>query len=332
MKRPALPAAFYRPTVVGFVCYLLHAVSWILLFGTLAWQVYTSALPIWSKAILLPVCWALAGHSFHMAGWFSHEGVHLALLRNKYGNMLVACLMGGVTMHPALGYAVTHWTHHRYTNQKSDPDTKIYPLHTTFWARFLRGRVTASRGYMRNTVAAALNRPLPKSYSIPFAPGWTRVFALATLLSIAFWLSLYAAIGLANPELFVVCILCPFLCAIPATGLRIYMEHNGTGAGIFSDSRSYVSPLWTVIMFGNNYHLEHHLYPTVPAYNLPRVHRLLCTEGVFARNKAHIEHGFFAPLRYLSGSYQYPTPLIGDLTADPFAVSVVGHPNAVPQV
>ncbi len=28
-----------------------------------------------------------------------------------------------------------------------------------------------------------------------------------------------------------------------------------------------------------NYHLEHHLYPAVPHYHLPRLHRLLAAKG-----------------------------------------------------
>jgi fatty acid desaturase len=31
-----------------------------------------------------------------------------------------------------------------------------------------------------------------------------------------------------------------------------------------------------------NYHLEHHLYPAVPHYNLPELHRLLEAKGVLA--------------------------------------------------
>jgi len=36
-----------------------------------------------------------------------------------------------------------------------------------------------------------------------------------------------------------------------------------------------------------NYHLAHHLFPSVPFYNLPRLHRLLMTDESFRRN-AHV--------------------------------------------
>ena len=43
-----------------------------------------------------------------------------------------------------------------------------------------------------------------------------------------------------------------------------------------------------------NYHLEHHLYPAVPHYHLPRLHRLLREKGVF-------DHG--AEVRDLSATF-----------------------------
>ena len=43
------------------------------------------------------------------------------------------------------------------------------------------------------------------------------------------------------------------------------------------------------------YHLEHHLYPAVPFYNLPKLHRLLM-EGKAFNSKAHITKGYFTGL------------------------------------
>ena len=42
--------------------------------------------------------------------------------------------------------------------------------------------------------------------------------------------------------------------------------------------------LGRVLLFPNhvNYHLEHHLYPAVPHYHLPALHRLLQGKGVLA--------------------------------------------------
>ncbi|GAB4404976.1 MAG: fatty acid desaturase family protein [Bacteroidia bacterium] len=50
------------------------------------------------------------------------------------------------------------------------------------------------------------------------------------------------------------------------------------------------------------YHLEHHLYPGVPFYHLPRLHKLLCRQDEFAA-KAHVTRGYATGLlRELSQS------------------------------
>ncbi|MCA9706076.1 MAG: fatty acid desaturase [Myxococcales bacterium] len=318
MKRPSLPRAWYRPTVAGFLGYLLHASSWLVVFGFASMSILGSELPTAAKMVLLVPSVILTGHGFHMLGWFAHEGVHLSLLPNKYVSTAVGCVVGALALFPTYGYGVTHWTHHRFTNQQSDPDTRIYSRYRTFWARFFMGRVAANRGYIRNTVLAALGRPLPKSYHMPFRPRWARFFAVFTLACAGVALVAYVAVAVVAPTYFLVGLLLPYLTAIPTSGLRIYLEHNGTGAGIFRDTRSYVSTFWTVLMFGNNFHLEHHLYPTVPAYHLPRVHHLLQSQGLYARYGAHLANGVLAPLRYLGARYQYPEALIDDLDADPF--------------
>jgi len=41
-----------------------------------------------------------------------------------------------------------------------------------------------------------------------------------------------------------------------------------------------------------NYHLEHHIYPSVPFYNLPKLHRLLMEKPAYAQS-AHISYSYF---------------------------------------
>lgn len=318
MKRPPLPRAWYHPTVVGFLCYLISSFAWLPVFGYLSMRILGSSQPMWVKAVLLVPSIILTGHGFHMIAWFAHDGVHLSLIKNKYWSTLVGCIAGGAALFPTFGYAVTHWNHHRFTNQDSDPDAQIYPRYKTFWSRFFFGRVTANRGYFQNTWNIALGRPLNKGYRIPFTDGWLRIFAIVTLLSVGISLAFYLSIAFINPTYFLVGVFLPFITVAPLTGMRIYMEHNGTGAGIFRDTRSYASPFWTAVMFCNNLHLEHHLYPTVPAYHLPKVHRLLTSGGYYERYGAHVVHGIFEPLKYVSGKYQYPESQLEDLEADPF--------------
>lgn len=49
------------------------------------------------------------------------------------------------------------------------------------------------------------------------------------------------------------------------------------------------------------YHLEHHLFPGVPFYNLPRLHEMLMQQEIY-QEKAHITDGYIKGLlRELGG-------------------------------
>ncbi|MGJ7508384.1 fatty acid desaturase family protein [Variovorax sp. GT1P44] len=101
----------------------------------------------------------------------------------------------------------------------------------------------------------------------------------------------------------------------PATWLTTYMlisrirnaaEHGalpGTmSQDIWSNTRTVRAAWWERLLFAPNfvnYHVEHHLAPTVPSYNLRRMHRLLRDKG--ALQSAHIASGYVQVVRSLVG-------------------------------
>jgi fatty acid desaturase len=52
------------------------------------------------------------------------------------------------------------------------------------------------------------------------------------------------------------------------------------------------------------YHLEHHLYPGVPFYNLPKIHEVLMELPEFSE-QAHITQGYFSGLLEELGEYEH---------------------------
>jgi beta-carotene hydroxylase len=318
MRRPAIPREYYEPTLRQGVVFFLVTACWVILPGVLAVTIAKSDWALWAKvAACLPLI-ALAANGFHLVGWFAHEGIHLSLAKNRYVSIVIGILVSGVSLFPAMGYGITHWNHHRFTNQESDPDASIYPRHRTFWARFFLARLTANRGYIRNCAALALGKPLDKGYRLPFTDPEQRLFAALTLANMGLWLGIYAAMTYLDPVAGAVGVIAPLALTIPLSGLRIYLEHNGTGAGVFRDTRSYVSPFYTFLLYGNNMHLEHHLYPKVPCYNLAKVHAYLRNQGYYEQWGSHIATGILEPLRFVGSRYQYPSPRLSDLPADPF--------------
>lgn len=328
MQRPAIPREYYEPTLRQGVVFFLFTAALILVPGAVAVMIAKSHWALWLKAVLCLPLVVLASHGFHMVGWFAHEGIHLSLAKNKYVSIVVGILVSGISLFPAMGYGITHWNHHRFTNQESDPDTKIYPMHRTFWSRFFLARLTANRGYIKNSFALLFGMRFDKGYRLPFTDMEQRVFGALTLANMGLWFGLYAALTYVDPVAGALGAILPLIVSIPLTGLRIYLEHNGTGAGVFRDTRSYVSPFYTFLMHGNNMHLEHHLYPKVPCYNLAKVHAYLRDRGYYERWGSPIAAGILAPLRFVGSSYQYPSPRVADLAADPFRREVLERQHA----
>jgi fatty acid desaturase len=99
----------------------------------------------------------------------------------------------------------------------------------------------------------------------------------------------------------------PHIFGILFSGVRPYLEHAGTGVGLFRDARTYSSPVMTALFLGNNYHLEHHLYPSVPCHRLPAVHRFLQAAGYYA-GAGVIEPTFWGALAHARARSPYPQP------------------------
>jgi fatty acid desaturase len=102
----------------------------------------------------------------------------------------------------------------------------------------------------------------------------------------------------------------------PASWLTTYMLYSrirnsaehGALAGtrepdIWRNTRTVLARWWerlTVAPNYVNYHFEHHLVPTVPAYQLPRFHLWVHSHGAF--QKAALEWGYLNVLRRLVGN------------------------------
>lgn len=304
--RPGLPAEFYRPEPAWVLLYFAYAFA--LFFGC-GYACYTVAVSGWPLLLKIPtvvVCAFLASNGLHVLGWLAHEGIHLSMVKHKQLNLVLGCFAGSVLFFPTIGLGIAHWPHHRFTNRPEDPDTLVQSRCRTFWSRLFLGRIIANRSYFGNAVRVLFQRALQSSYRMPFSRRALCGYSALNFGFMLLWAVLYAAVALRNGPYFLFGFVLPYLLMIPITGLRPYIEHAGTDVGEFRDARSYTSWVYTVLLFGNNYHLEHHLYPSVPGYKLPRVHRKLMREGYFERCDAPVVRGVLAPLRFTTQAYPYP--------------------------
>jgi beta-carotene hydroxylase len=306
-KRPPLSESYYYPSAFRSTLLVLYAFSLFALPSVLARIILSIGLS-WPLTVLLiaPCVW-LAGQGLLLIGWVGHEGAaHFSLYRNKWLSILAGIFVSSaIPTFLELGFAVGHRNHHRFTNQASDPDCQLFGSFKSFWSKTLLARPAADSRYFLNTLMMAFNQPLPYRYIFPF--NGTSLVALAwfNLGCSLLWLTAYALITLYDPLTGIVCIILPSLVTFIISSLQPYLEHAGTEIGIGRDARSRIAPLFTLLYAGNNYHLEHHIYPGVPCYRLPSVHRMLVAQGFYKQVDAFIEPGIWRV--YSQGiALQYP--------------------------
>jgi fatty acid desaturase len=89
--------------------------------------------------------------------------------------------------------------------------------------------------------------------------------------------------------------LLPLIVAGQVANIRGIAEHGmTTGGNEMTDTRTVAThPVLSFLMCNINYHIEHHLYPGVPWYNLPKVHKLLQDEYQLAGSSVYTSYWDF---------------------------------------
>lgn len=242
---------------------------------------------------------ALCHHAFFV---LAHEAAHYRLFPNRAANDLVGRALGIVSGISMCTYRVTHRLHHNHLYGPMDPDTAIhggYPRGRAYlWKKLAQDLVglNAWKTYAYFFGAPAINddapgeiRPLndtsPELRAAARRDRWWVVgFHVAAPLT-----ALVAGGGTGLLMYAVIWVLPALTVQQPILRLRAICEHGVTTdlSSPLTAARSnrmggnLVNWLARVFMFPHhvNYHLEHHLYPAVPHYHLPALHRLLKDKG-----------------------------------------------------
>ena len=318
LKRPSIPPELCRPSIIGSTLLIVYAIALYAVPAFLARAVLFTSLPLPLVILLMiPLIW-LAGQGLLLMAWVGHEGAaHFLLYPNKFFSALVGLFVSSaLPSFLELGFAVSHRNHHRFTNQTSDPDCRVFSPFKNFWAKLFMARTAADIQYFKDAIKMAFNLPLPYPYPFPLKSRSIIILAWANISFSLLWLALYTFITLNDPITGIVSIARPFLVTYLLSSLQPYLEHAGTEEGLGRDARSRVSPLFTVLYCGNNYHLEHHLYPGAPCYRLPMIHRLLKEQGFYERAGSFVVPTILDPYAQ-AASFPYPQPICEDSNYDP---------------
>jgi fatty acid desaturase len=207
---------------------------------------------------------AVALNAFYL---LSHEGHHHLLFRTPAVNHLANVLLCVPLLHSPSAYRVLHELHHRHLGGPGDPDE--YRNYTG------DARVRWALQWVRLTIGTLVYMPLiPVVAWRRAADSERRRIAIEYAAMSAVWVAAFTLIPL---RVLLQVWLIPGVLVGYISAVRALAQHALTDAhDPLLASRSVRSnPLVSFCLLNENYHLEHHLFPEIPSYNLPRLHALL---------------------------------------------------------
>lgn len=302
IKKPVLEPSFYQPSLLWTMLNITYGLSMFLVFSWLSYQTAVEDWPGLLKTVLIIPFSTLSAIGLYVLAALGHDGMHGNLCKNEKLSLITGLFFSSsVISYIDMGFVLRHWDHHRYTNQKNDPD--IYPTAhlTNCWQRLFLSRIIFNLVYLKNAFYMALaNIEYLEKHQTPFSSSELTFFSRLNFLFASLWLTAYIAITLYDWRAGLFGVLLPSLILALLASCQSYLDHAGLGDGQFNNSYSRTSALMSVIYFGSNYHLEHHLYPKVPGYRLARVHKILLKSGIYNETKPAIVSGFFEAYKTLT--------------------------------
>lgn len=233
-----------------------------------------------------------------------HEAIHKRLSADPWLNDGLGRYVATFPVFISLSkWAFIHLRHHRHTHTADDPDRAIY-------ARYPLAAKKFRRLLLRDVCGLNVISTLKYFADVPFVTGrFNRRFlgeegaaryaqttdmrrfasCWAVVLAVGFGVA-----GWTFGGLFVLYWLVPY-CTLMQVFFRIRgaIEHGNVPDpdNTYQRTRTYCMSVALRFFFAPKqvgYHLEHHLYPSIPFYRLPRIHDVL-KRAVYPRESGYVE-------------------------------------------
>lgn len=250
----------------------------------------------WHPLVILPAMILIATRQ-QACFVLAHDAAHYRLFKNRTLNDLAGRVTGGIVGISMPTYRVTHRLHHNHLYEKQDPDVPLnagyprgraYLLKKLFKDLFGRTAYGTYRYFFGapaiNEETGDTNRPLndtpPRLRAAARADRWW-------VLGFHIVMPLTALVGGFLIEYLVFWIVPLITFLQPILRLRAICEHGAVYdfSSPLTAARTNTGPRWMLWLFFPhhvNFHIEHHMYPSIPFYNLPRAHREMLRHGVLA--------------------------------------------------
>ena len=255
-----------------------------------------AALAFWPNPLVLVPAVVIIGSRQHALFVIAHDAAHYLLFDDRRLNDVagrVCALLQGLSM---CTYRVIHRLHHNNLYGELDPDTALhggYPRGKAYLVKKLLkdlSGLTAWKTYAYflggapalNTKTQVALRPLDDT-----SPKLRDDARTDRNLVIAFHVGFLAFFSWSGylAQYLVLWIL-PLVTVVQAIlRLRAIAEHGATTdfSSPLTAARTNLGPgwlRWLIFPHNVNYHIEHHLYASVPQHNLPALHREMVDRGL----------------------------------------------------
>jgi fatty acid desaturase len=272
--------------------------------GAIAAAIWVSS-TYWHPALyLLAVIWI--GARQHALAILMHDGAHYRLHPNKRVNDVVGeLLLAWPLLITLRKYRASHFAHHRTPNTQEDPDWTrkmkaerewLFPMKGLLLARLLLGDMI---GLGARRLVMDMTFLSKQSSEGQRQPGSAKAFVAARV-------GVYAAAAIVFTVFhgwtgFLMYWVVPLLTwLVMVLRLRSIAEHFAIEHDHpYTEARTTFPSLLERLLIAPknvNYHLEHHLYPSVPFYLLPKLHASLMEVEQY-RTKAHLTQSYAGVLK-----------------------------------
>ena len=289
--RKALP----RETVQRLAAISSARAAWSVLQEVVAIAALVAiALAWWTPAVVI-ACLILIGTRQHALFVLAHDAAHYRLFGQRWLNDALGRACATVQGLSMCTYRVIHRLHHNNLYGPADPDTALhggYPRGRVYLARKLLKDLsgfTAWKTYAYFFGAPAINsdtnvalRPLnDTSERLRREARRDRVMVIGFHLA-----ALVAATASGYLLEYLVLWVLPLVTVVQAIlRLRAIAEHGATtdfASPLTAARTNLAGPVlaWLIFPHRVNYHIEHHLYASVPHYNLPQLHHEMVKHGL----------------------------------------------------
>jgi len=250
--------------------------------------------------ILYLVTISFIGARQHALLIMMHDGAHYRLFRNhRVNDWISEVFLAWPNFVMMCSYRHNHFAHHRYLNTDRDPDWTrkredpkwLFPKSWADLGQLLAGEFLGA--------GAIYNIRLSRSLSVQDT-SLAASFTIGRLVFTALGLSVIVYYGFF--EQLMLYWIVPFATWLMLVlRVRSIAEHFAIAhqAGRCSNTRTTLPSVFSrtfVAPKNVNFHLEHHLYPSVPFFRLPVLHKLLMGDAEFL-SSVHLTRGYVGVIR-----------------------------------